>query len=72
MSGKRKFVRFWVPQLEFTSKLFDLPSEKNSQFALWGTFVGPGAGLHKMQVFSGYFEEAPLMFACTSLYGRAR
>lgn len=68
MSDKGKFAHFQAPQLRFTSKVFHLPSKKNSQFALLGTLAGPGAALPEIQVFSCYFEETSLMFPCASFF----
>lgn len=67
MSGK-KFVLFWGSWavIHFKASLFAL--RKNSQFALEGTFAGLGTGWHKIQVFSGCFEEASLMFPCVGLF----
>lgn len=48
----------------FHFKGFQFALQKNSQSALLGTFVGLGAVLPKIQVFSCYFEEASLMFPC--------
>lgn len=67
MPSKRKFLHFWGSSAALHFKAFWF-AEKKSKFALLGTFLGQRAGLHEIQVFSGYFEEASLMFPCASLF----